>query len=54
MTAAIVIFLIFMISIIVCHMIAKKRGGNPVFWGIMGALFGPLAIPFSLMSKGKN
>lgn len=37
--------------IIVCHQIAKNKGGNPVFWGIMGALFGPLAIPFAFFAK---
>ncbi|MGK0271557.1 MAG: hypothetical protein ACI88H_002221 [Cocleimonas sp.] len=40
-----------MISIFLCHNIAKFRGSKPVFWGVMGALFGPLAIPFTLFSK---
>lgn len=31
---------------IVCHLVARKRGLKPVFWGIMGVMFGPLAIPF--------
>ena len=34
-----------------CHFIAKSRGAKPVFWGVMGALFGPLAIPFAFMAK---
>ena len=38
-------------SIFVCHYIAKSRGAKPVFWGVMGALFGPLAIPFAFMAK---
>jgi len=38
-------------SIFVCHYIAKSRGAKPVFWGVMGALFGPLAIPFVFMAK---
>lgn len=38
-------------SILACHALAKRRGSNPVFWGVMGAVFGPLAIPFVLMSK---
>lgn len=42
------------LSIVICHYIAKKRGANPVFWGVMGAIFGPLAIPFALMSNKKN
>lgn len=42
-----------LISIIACHLIAKNRGRKPVFWGVMGAVFGPLAIPFALMS-GRN
>jgi hypothetical protein len=39
--------------IILCHQIAKRRGANPVFWGVMGALFGPLAIPFVFFAKPK-
>jgi len=41
------------LSIFVCHYIAKSRGAKPVFWGVMGALFGPLAIPFAFASKPK-
>lgn len=37
--------------IIFCHYLAKRRGASPVFWGVMAALFGPLAIPFVLFSK---
>ncbi len=40
-----------LLSIVVCHAIAKSRGAKPVFWGMMGALFGPLAIPFAFKSK---
>lgn len=39
--------------IIMCHRIAKGRGANPVFWGVMGALFGPFAIPFVFFAKPK-
>jgi hypothetical protein len=42
-----------LISIFACHLIAKNRGSKPVFWGVMGAVFGPLAIPFALIS-GRN
>lgn len=31
--------------------IADKRGANTLFWAIMGALFGPLAIPFVFLIK---
>ena len=31
--------------------IAKKRGAKVIFWAIMGAVFGPLAIPFVFFSK---
>ncbi len=39
--------------VVLCHYIAKKRGVNPVFWGVMGAFFGPLAIPFIFLAKRK-
>jgi hypothetical protein len=31
--------------------IAEKRGGKVMFWAIMGAVFGPLAIPFVFLVK---
>jgi hypothetical protein len=34
--------------------IADKRGTNTVFWAIMGAVFGPLAIPFIFLTKDKS
>ena len=32
------------------HM-ADKRGANTLFWAIMGAVFGPLAIPFIFLTR---
>ena len=46
-----VLIIINLLSIVVCHFIAKRRGSRPVFWGVMGALFGPFAILFALRSK---
>ena len=43
--------LVFVISAVVCHLIAKNKGISPVFWGVMGGVFGPLAIPFVILSK---
>ena len=33
--------------------IAAKRGANTTFWAAMGAIFGPLAIPFVFLAKKK-
>ncbi|MET0068683.1 MAG: hypothetical protein ABW096_01485 [Candidatus Thiodiazotropha sp.] len=38
-------------SIVICHHIARSRGAKPFLWAVLGALFGPLAIPFALMTK---
>jgi magnesium-transporting ATPase (P-type) len=40
-------------SIFICHYVAKTRGAKPIFWAILGALFGPLAIPFVFIAKPK-
>ncbi len=40
-----------LVSILVCHALAKQRGQNPVFWGTMGLLFGPFALPFLFLGK---
>ena len=41
----------FITCAILCHYVARNRGANAVFWGVMGAVFGPLAIPFVFMSR---
>ena len=46
MMLAVVLLLVALGSIVVCHMLARRRGLNPVFWALMGAIFGPFAIPF--------
>ena len=49
MTAILLMALVLLASVVACHAIARRRGRNPVFWGLMGLLFGPLAIPFALL-----
>jgi hypothetical protein len=44
----------FIICAVLCHYLAKNKGANAVYWGVMGAIFGPLAIPFCLFIKGKK
>ena len=45
-TSFVVVIIFTLVSATICHLIAKSRGKNPVFWGVMGVIFGPLAIPF--------
>ena len=44
--------------IVICvasgHLLAKRKGLNPVFWGVMGGLFGPLALPFIFFSRTRK
>ena len=42
---------VFLLSAVICHFVAKGRGGNAVYWGVMGLVFGPLAIPFVFFAK---
>lgn len=46
LTSIIVVIIFAFVSAAICHLIAKSRGKNPVFWGVMGVIFGPIAIPF--------
>lgn len=46
-----VFILTFTVSAMLCHLIARKRKSDAVFWGVLGAVFGPLAIPFVFFSK---
>ena len=50
----IILTILVLLSIVACHFIAKNRGLNPVFWGVMGGIFGPFAIPFVLIVKSKK
>ncbi len=34
--------------------IANKRGANTLFWTVMGAVFGPFAIPFVFLTKNNS
>lgn len=47
-------FFVIASSMIWCHIVAKRRGLKAVFWGVMGLLFGPLAIPFVYLVKVKK
>lgn len=40
------LLLIVMISTGVCYHVAKRRGLNVQLWIILGAVFGPFAVPF--------
>lgn len=46
-----VLILVTIASIVACYLIARARSGNAVFWGVMGAVFGPFAIPFAFLAK---
>ncbi|MFT5637079.1 MAG: hypothetical protein ACI89T_002554 [Cognaticolwellia sp.] len=40
-----------LLCIFVCYSIAKSKGANTRFWAIMGAILGPLAVPFIFFAK---
>ncbi len=47
--------IVWTISIIICHYIAKYRGAEPsLFWRLFAIIFGPLAIPFAFFIKPDN
>lgn len=54
LTSIIVVIIFAFVSAAICHLIAKSRGKNPVFWGVMGVIFGPLAIPFIFLPIKKD
>ena len=45
---------IIIISVCICYYIAKQSGLNKPYWVFMGALFGPLAVPFVFLAKSKH
>ena len=46
-----ILVVVFLTSAIICHLIAKNRNANAIFWGVIGLVFGPVAIPFAFLSK---
>jgi hypothetical protein len=42
------------ISVGICYYTAKQRGLSKPYWVFMGALFGPLAVPFVFLAKVKH
>ena len=54
MTGMIIISIICISCAILLWNIADRRGANTKFWAIMGAVFGPLAIPFVFLTKNNS
>ena len=46
MDKSFLLLLIVLAATAICYWVAKKRGAKVSFWVVMGACFGPLAIPF--------
>ena len=36
------------------HSLARRKGLNPVLWGVMAGVFGPLVLPFLLLTKSRD
>jgi 2-polyprenyl-3-methyl-5-hydroxy-6-metoxy-1,4-benzoquinol methylase len=51
MFGAVAISIVCVLSAATLWHMAEKRGANTLFWAIMGAVFGPLAIPFVFLTK---
>lgn len=49
--AIMALLLINVICIFVCYVFAKWRRANVKYWAIMGAILGPLALPFMVFAK---
>ena len=54
MTLMILVVIATVISVVLCHLIAKQKGLSPGFWAIMAVIFGPLAIPVLLLIKQRE
>ncbi len=48
------LILIIIFFVFLAQFIAKKKGLDPVYWAVMGGIFGPLAIPVILFIKSKK
>ncbi|MDP5134558.1 hypothetical protein ORJ04_01170 [Rheinheimera baltica] len=42
---------VIIISTTICYFVAKKKEANVSLWVVLGAVFGPLAVPFVFFAK---
>ena len=52
--AAYLLMAVTIISAGICCYAARRRGLSTTYWVFMGALFGPLAVPFVFLVKSKH
>lgn len=45
---------VILLSVYLSQVTARRKGLNPVFWGLMGALFGPLTLLPLLLIKSRR
>ena len=43
-----------LLCIVLAHRIARKKGRNPVFWGLMAGVFGPFVLPVLLLLRSQS
>ena len=48
------LLLLIIVFVVIGHRLAKRKGLKPVFWGVMGGVFGPLILPILLLVKSKH
>ena len=41
-------------SAVICHRLAIRQHGDLVFWGVLGFLIGPIAIPITWLLAGRE
>ena len=51
MGSLVIIGLITLLCIVLAHRLAARKGYNPVLWGVLAALFGPLVFPVLFFLK---
>jgi uncharacterized membrane protein len=42
---------VLLLSIVMAHRIARRKGRNAVFWGLMASIFGPFILPVVILLK---
>ncbi len=46
--------IVFVVSAVICHQLAARWGMKPVFWGVLGFLLGPFAVPLVLIFRSAS
>ncbi len=54
MHIVVLVLLLSVLPMLFCHWYAARQGANPVFWGVLGAVLGPISLFLVIFLAGRK